>query len=295
MRSPRGARAADPLVRRGGHARRGVAHPAHPLDPVRREGRGRRAGAPHGSVDARADRGHRGRPRRAGGRHRPLPLPGLGGDLDDVVGVVPREGRVTGAVPRAGHHAGRARSWSTPFVVPETRDLVVAARDLLRERAPTSPSSSTSTAAPPASSRSRTCSRRSSARSTTSTTGPRPTLTRVQRPGEWRARRRRCTPTRCSTPAASRCPRATTRRWPASCSTRLGPHPRGRRRLRARRLGARGRADGPAAGRHGAARRTAAELAGRGRVVSVGTARSSRSLLLLANGFFVAVEFALVA
>ena len=52
-----------------------------------------------------------------------------------------------------------------------------------------------------------------------------PTLTGVQRPGEW-VLAARCTPTRCSTPAGSWCPTATTRRWPASCWTASAGSPR---------------------------------------------------------------------
>ena len=70
----RGARAADPVVGRRGHARRGRGGAAHPLDPVGREVGRRCDGAPRAGGRHRSGE-HGRRPRGPGGRVRPLAVP----------------------------------------------------------------------------------------------------------------------------------------------------------------------------------------------------------------------------
>ena len=115
---PRGARAAHPRVRRGGHPRAGGAHAAHPVDPLRREGR-RRArwcrvapcsrSAVDDVVSDLADRAV------ATGHSR---FPVVGADLDDVRGVVHVKDVYGVPYEERGATSGRRRSWCRPSSCP---------------------------------------------------------------------------------------------------------------------------------------------------------------------------------
>ena len=121
------------VVGRGGHARARGAHPPHPLDPLRGEGRRRARWSRGCSVDSRSSiddvvstlADHRGGHRALalpGGRRRPRRRPRRG----------PREGRVP-ACPYEERGARPIASLMAPaFVVPETRDLADLLADLRR-------------------------------------------------------------------------------------------------------------------------------------------------------------------
>ncbi len=172
----------------------------------------------------------------------------------------------------------------------------------LRELRPRSwPWWSTSTAAPRASSPSRTSSRRSSATSATSTTAPsRPASARSGAAAGWCPGC--CATTRWPTPPASRCRRATTRRSPASSWPGSGASPtsatsvavdgwrltvmrRDRNRIAELRLR-------PAAAPKTAVTDRAGEVA---RGLSDLLALLAAVALLAANAFFVGAEFALIS
>ena len=270
--------------------------PPHPVDPLRREGRGRRARA--AAV--------RGEPSRSTTRwptlaeqavaDRPLALPGGRRRPRRRARRRPREGRVPRPLRRTRPTTPVTDLMLPPFVVPETRRPGRPPRRPAPRRHATSRSSSTSTVARPASSPSRTCSRRSSARSTTSTTRPPRASPACSARGSG-CSTARCTPTRCSTPAASRSPMATTRRWPASCSTASAASPTsgegfdhdGWQVEVVERDGLR-----VATVRAAPSRPSTAVARGRARVIA-GTCCSALALLLVPTAFFVAVEFALIA
>ena len=229
-------------------------------------------------------------PRRASGGHRPLALPGRRRRPRRRARRRPREGRVRRARTRSGAPARSRRSWRRPSSCPRPATSPTCSPTSAASGA-TSRSSSTSTAARPASSPSRTSSRRSSARSTTSTTGRRRASPACSAPGSG-CSTAPCTPTRCSTPAASRSPRATTRPSPGSCSPRSAASPSRARRSTTTAGGSRSWSSTGTASRPCGSgdRRRLAEA----RVVTA-TSLLVALLLLLANGFFVAVEFALIA
>ena len=147
---------------------------AHPLDlRVRRHGRARGdAAAPrHGRGRGRRDR-RRG-DRRSRSRPASRACPRTTRRTDDIIGLVFLKDLVARSARGEGNEPVRARAARRALRAGVEARRRAAARDADRE-VPHGDRRSTSTAAPPGSSRWRTCSRRSSARSPTSTTSRSP-------------------------------------------------------------------------------------------------------------------------
>ena len=145
-----------------------VGHVAHPLAALRREDGGRHPGPASGGGRALGRR-HGGRPRAGRRRHRSLAVPGVWGRHRRHRRRGPREGRLPAAVRGAVDHPGHRRSWPRPIAVPETRDLESLLADL-RAAAAHLAIVVDEYGGTAGIITSRTCWRRSSARSTTSTT-----------------------------------------------------------------------------------------------------------------------------